>query len=160
MSPWAPEPSSVRSSCSADMAAASACPKRCASAREVCAADVEPDGMVFDPATVKTERIKEDADYEGVRVRFVGLLGRARRHADRRRVRRRRHASVVSASDSVPTGAPAVTAAGAAMVAAAGAEVAAAGLSAVGFDALDAAHPATTTTLMLTLTRFPSIAPR
>jgi hypothetical protein len=46
--------------------------------RGVCAADVEPDGMVFDPATVKTERIKEDADYEGVRVRFVGLLGRAR----------------------------------------------------------------------------------
>jgi hypothetical protein len=46
--------------------------------REVCAADVEPDGMVFDPATVKTERIKEDADYEGVRARFVGLLGRAR----------------------------------------------------------------------------------
>ena len=46
--------------------------------RQVCAADVEPDGMVFDAATVKTERIKEDADYEGVRVRFVGLLGRAR----------------------------------------------------------------------------------
>jgi hypothetical protein len=46
--------------------------------REVCTADVEPDGIVFDPATVKTERIKEDADYEGVRVRFVGLLGKAR----------------------------------------------------------------------------------
>jgi Nucleotidyl transferase AbiEii toxin, Type IV TA system len=46
--------------------------------RQVCAAEVEPDGMVFDAATVKTERIKEDADYEGVRVRFVGLLGRAR----------------------------------------------------------------------------------
>jgi hypothetical protein len=46
--------------------------------REVCAADVEPDGMVFDRKTVKTERIKEDADYEGVRVRFVGLLGKAR----------------------------------------------------------------------------------
>ncbi len=46
--------------------------------REVCAADVEPDGMVFDPATVKSERIKEDADYAGVRVRFVGLLGKAR----------------------------------------------------------------------------------
>jgi hypothetical protein len=46
--------------------------------REVCAADVEPDGMVFDPATVKTARIKEDAGYEGVRVRFVGLLGKAR----------------------------------------------------------------------------------
>jgi Nucleotidyl transferase AbiEii toxin, Type IV TA system len=46
--------------------------------REVCVADVEPDGMVFEPATVKVERIKEDADYEGVRVRFVGLLGKAR----------------------------------------------------------------------------------
>jgi hypothetical protein len=46
--------------------------------REVCAANVEPDGMFFDPATVKAERIKEDADYEGVRVRFVGLLGNAR----------------------------------------------------------------------------------
>jgi hypothetical protein len=46
--------------------------------QEVCTADVEPDGMVFDPATVKTERIKEDADYEGVRIRFVGLLGKAR----------------------------------------------------------------------------------
>lgn len=46
--------------------------------REVCAADVEPDGMVFDLSKMKTERIKEDADYEGVRVRFVGLLGKAR----------------------------------------------------------------------------------
>jgi len=46
--------------------------------REVCAAEVELDGMVFDPATVKAERIKEDADYEGVRVRFLGLLGKAR----------------------------------------------------------------------------------
>jgi hypothetical protein len=46
--------------------------------REVCAVDVEPDGVVFDPSTVKAERIKEDAEYEGVRVRFVGLLGKAR----------------------------------------------------------------------------------
>lgn len=46
--------------------------------REVAVADVEPDGMVFDMNTIKAERIKEDADYEGVRVRFVGLLGRAR----------------------------------------------------------------------------------
>lgn len=46
--------------------------------REVCATEVEPDGMLFDPDTVKAERIKEDADYEGVRVRFVGLLGKAR----------------------------------------------------------------------------------
>ena len=27
---------------------------------------------------MKTERLKEDADYEGVRVRFAGLLGKAR----------------------------------------------------------------------------------
>ncbi len=46
--------------------------------REVCTATAEPDGIVFDPATVKAMRIKEDTDYEGVRVRFVGLLGRAR----------------------------------------------------------------------------------
>ncbi len=46
--------------------------------REVCAADVAPDGMLFDAATVKAQRIKEDADYEGVRIRFVGLLGKAR----------------------------------------------------------------------------------
>jgi len=46
--------------------------------REVCAVDVEPDGLVFTPATVKSERIREDADYESVRIRFEGLLGRAR----------------------------------------------------------------------------------
>lgn len=46
--------------------------------REVCAAEVVDDGMMFDPDTVKTARIKEDAEYEGVRVRFVGMLGRAR----------------------------------------------------------------------------------
>ena len=46
--------------------------------REVCTTDVEPDGLLFDPQTVKAERIKEDADYEGVRVRFVALLGKAR----------------------------------------------------------------------------------
>jgi hypothetical protein len=46
--------------------------------RDVCTAEVEPDGMMFDPATVKTSRIREDADYQGVRVRFVGLLGKAR----------------------------------------------------------------------------------
>lgn len=46
--------------------------------REMCAAEVEPDGMRFDGTTVRAERIKEDADYEGVRVRFVGLLGKAR----------------------------------------------------------------------------------
>ncbi len=46
--------------------------------REVCAVEAEADGVVFDLATVNAQRIKEDADYEGVRVRFVGLLGKAR----------------------------------------------------------------------------------
>jgi len=46
--------------------------------RDVCTIDVEPDAMDFDPAGVKCERIKEDADYEGVRVRFIGKLGSAR----------------------------------------------------------------------------------
>ena len=46
--------------------------------REVCTTEVEEDGMVFSPSTVRAERIKEDADYEGVRVRFGGLLGKAR----------------------------------------------------------------------------------
>jgi len=45
--------------------------------REVCALGVEPDGLVFRPTTVKSERITEDADYEGVRTRFDGLLARA-----------------------------------------------------------------------------------
>jgi len=61
--------------------------------REVCTADVEPDGMVFDPATVKAERIKEDADYEG-RARPLRRPARQGAHHDaaRCRVRRRRHA--------------------------------------------------------------------
>lgn len=46
--------------------------------REVCALEVEPDGLVFRPATVKSEPIREEADYEGVRIRFDGLLARAR----------------------------------------------------------------------------------
>lgn len=46
--------------------------------KEVCTQQVEPDGMVFEPGTVQGERIKEDADYEGVRVRFAGFLGPSR----------------------------------------------------------------------------------
>ena len=45
---------------------------------DVLSTDVEPDGLVFDPDTVRTERIAEDADYQGVRVRFQGLLDTAR----------------------------------------------------------------------------------
>lgn len=46
--------------------------------REVCTTPVIPDGWVFDAATVRGERIKEDAIYEGVRVVFTGLLGKSR----------------------------------------------------------------------------------
>ena len=46
--------------------------------KDVCAVDAEPDGMEFQPSNVAGERIKEDADYEGVRVRFIGHLGQAR----------------------------------------------------------------------------------
>lgn len=45
--------------------------------REVCSIEGD-DGLVFDPASVQAQTIKEDADYEGVRVRFRGLLGKAR----------------------------------------------------------------------------------
>jgi predicted nucleotidyltransferase component of viral defense system len=46
--------------------------------REVCDIEVDPDGLVFDVSSIKTRRIKEDADYEGVRVQFEGLLGKAK----------------------------------------------------------------------------------
>jgi hypothetical protein len=39
---------------------------------------VEPDGIVFDPSTVVGELIKEEADYQGVRVDFLGFLGKAK----------------------------------------------------------------------------------
>ena len=45
--------------------------------REVCTIESD-DGLVFDPDSVDARTIKEDADYEGVRVRFRGLLGKAR----------------------------------------------------------------------------------
>jgi predicted nucleotidyltransferase component of viral defense system len=49
-------------------------------AREVCELDFPEDGVRFDPVTVIGERIKEDAKYEGVRLRFSGSLGKARLH--------------------------------------------------------------------------------
>jgi len=45
---------------------------------EVCRTAVEEDGLVFDADNVTTERITEDADYEGVRARFRGHLGNSR----------------------------------------------------------------------------------
>jgi predicted nucleotidyltransferase component of viral defense system len=46
--------------------------------RDACSQAVEPDGVEFDPASVAGERIAEEAEYEGVRVRFRGRLGNAR----------------------------------------------------------------------------------
>ncbi len=46
--------------------------------RDVCKVSVTPDGLVFDSQTVKGQKIKEDADYEGVRVKFRGFLERSR----------------------------------------------------------------------------------
>lgn len=46
--------------------------------QEVCFQEVEPDGIAFDGSTVQSVRIKEDADYEGVRVNLVGYLGKAK----------------------------------------------------------------------------------
>lgn len=45
--------------------------------RSVCEQQVEPDGTSFDSDTVIGERIAEEAEYEGVRVRFKGSLGNA-----------------------------------------------------------------------------------
>ncbi len=45
---------------------------------EICDKDVEPDGLFFDPKSVEGEVIKEDADYQGIRVKWFGYLGRAR----------------------------------------------------------------------------------
>jgi predicted nucleotidyltransferase component of viral defense system len=44
----------------------------------LCRQDTEPDGVEFDPESIEIVRIKEDAEYEGVRVRFTAILSRAR----------------------------------------------------------------------------------
>jgi len=46
--------------------------------KDVCRAEVSPDGLFFDPDTVKVKKIKEGADYEGIRVKFTGFLERSR----------------------------------------------------------------------------------
>ncbi len=46
--------------------------------KDICKIAVISDGLVFDSKTVRGQRIKEDADYEGVRVKFVGFLERSR----------------------------------------------------------------------------------
>ncbi len=51
----------------------------CAQVADIISVEVN-DGLIFDPSTIRGERIKEDADYEGVRVRFIGTLENARVH--------------------------------------------------------------------------------
>ena len=46
--------------------------------KDACLTDVEPDGISFNADTVEAVRITEDAEYEGVRVRVLGSLGKAR----------------------------------------------------------------------------------
>ncbi|MBU0742545.1 nucleotidyl transferase AbiEii/AbiGii toxin family protein [bacterium] len=48
--------------------------------RDVIGIHVDADGLDFDPASVRADRITADADYEGLRVRFEGRLGTARIH--------------------------------------------------------------------------------
>lgn len=45
---------------------------------EIASVVVEDDGIVFDPKSVKAARIKEDAEYEGVRVNVTARIGSAR----------------------------------------------------------------------------------
>ena len=45
---------------------------------EVCRVEKEPDGLTFDTRSIIAERIAEDADYQGIRVRLRGHLGTAR----------------------------------------------------------------------------------
>lgn len=46
--------------------------------RDILAVEIKPDGLSFDSDSIQTARIAEDADYEGIRVRFRGALGTAR----------------------------------------------------------------------------------
>jgi len=46
--------------------------------RDILAVEIEPDGLTFDSNSIQTERITEDGDYEGIRVRFRGALDTAR----------------------------------------------------------------------------------
>lgn len=48
--------------------------------QEICAQTVSDDGIIFDPGSVEGAVIKEDAEYTGVRVVFLGFLGNAKIH--------------------------------------------------------------------------------
>lgn len=46
--------------------------------RGLCAIEVQPDGLVFQPDSVKGERIKDEEKYEGVRLHLTALLEKSR----------------------------------------------------------------------------------
>lgn len=46
--------------------------------REVCTGAVIDDGLTFDGASIASRRIKEDAEYQGIRITFTGFLARSR----------------------------------------------------------------------------------
>ncbi len=48
--------------------------------RDCLAAQVEEDGLVFDPATILADAIRPEAVYDGWRLRFLGHLGNAKLH--------------------------------------------------------------------------------
>lgn len=45
--------------------------------KDICSEAVEPDGMVFDRASVRGEQIMDEASYQGIRVYFTGYMGNA-----------------------------------------------------------------------------------
>lgn len=46
--------------------------------RQICVVEVEPDGLRLDADSVRAEPIREDAIYDGIRIRMVAYLGTAR----------------------------------------------------------------------------------
>ena len=46
--------------------------------RDVCAAEVEPDGFTFAPDSIRVDEIREGQAYQGLRVRLMAYLGKAR----------------------------------------------------------------------------------
>ncbi len=46
--------------------------------RDLCAVEVQPDGLVFQPNSVNGERIKDEEKYEGVRLHMTALLEKSR----------------------------------------------------------------------------------
>ncbi|MHB8637546.1 MAG: nucleotidyl transferase AbiEii/AbiGii toxin family protein [Fimbriimonadaceae bacterium] len=45
---------------------------------EICAVDCTEDGVIFDPETIKVERIREEQAYGGLRITLLGYVGNAR----------------------------------------------------------------------------------